>query len=512
MPALRLARFAIAAAAALTLALPAPALASSTLQSSMLDDSQLIYASPNHVLNEMRQIKALGVDQVKVSVVWNLIAPNSMSASRPAFNATDPGAYPLGVWTRYDRVVQDAQQLGLQVYFMIVPPAPLWAIPRGEPLGQGEPLGHAPNPSDFGQFVQALGERYSGSYEGLPRVTFWGIWNEPDISAWLNPWHRGSEYLEPLLYRGLLNAAWNGLQASGHTPATDTILIGELANSGSLSTLQFVRALYCVGSNLRPLSGGAAAHFGCPASGSSAAFVAANPLLFGTGGFAHHPYSFNEPPNRPYSLSNWITMHNLSLLERELDGIFSGYGKLPSGGVPLYLTEFGYESNPPNPFVLNSTAQQAAWINESEYMAWRYPYVRSLNQFELIDSPPRKGTKPGSKAYWSTFQTGLEFASGRPKPALAAFRLPIWLPFAHHGSSVSIWGQLRPADHTQPQYGVIQFAPAGSRSFQTLDVLQTLNPEGFFLIQVAIPSSGSVRLAWLSPGGVVYYSRSVAVS
>jgi hypothetical protein len=77
---------------------------------------------------------------------------------------------------------------------------------------------------------------------------------------------------------------------------------------------------------------------------------------------------------------------------------------------------------------------------------------------------------------------------------------------------VSIWGQLRPADHTQPQYGVIQFAPAGSRSFQTLDVLQTLNPEGFFLIQVAIPSSGSVRLAWLSPGGVVYYSRSVAVS
>jgi hypothetical protein len=507
----RLARFTLALACALTLVLPARAIASATMESSMLDDGQLIYSSPRHTLAELRQIKALGVDRVKVSVVWSLVAPAPNATHRPSFDATDPGAYPAGAWDRYDRVVQDAQQLGLGVYFMFVPPAPEWAIPPGQTRSQGERLGNAPTASEFEQFVQAVGRRYSGTYSGLPRVDFWGIWNEPDISAWLNPWRRGSEFLQPPTYRGLLNAAWQGLQATGHTPQTDTILIGELGNSGALSTLQFARALYCVGAALRPLSGSAAAQFGCPSSGSAQAFVAANPLLFGATGFAHHPYSFNEPPNRPYSLSNWITMYNLGALEHELNGIFSAYGKLRSGGVPVYVTEFGYESNPPNPFVLNSAAQQAAWINESEYMAWRYPFVASLNQFELIDSRPRRGAAPGSRAYWATFQTGLEFVGGRPKPAFAAFRLPIWLPNARHSSSVAVWGQLRPAAHLQLQRGVIQFEPAGSRSFETASVFQTLNPEGFFYIHVPFASAGSVRLAWLAPSGAVYYSRTVPI-
>jgi hypothetical protein len=396
---------------------------------------------------------------------------------------------------------------------MFVPPVPRWAIPRGEPRNQGESLGNAPNPSDFQQFVQAVGRRYSGSYNGLPRIDYWGIWNEPDISAWLNPWHRGSEFLEPLLYRRLLNAASNGLDFSGHTPATDTILIGELANSGSLSPLAFVRALYCVGGALQPLTGAAAAQYGCPPSGSRTAFVAANPLLFDATGFAHHPYSFNVAPDRPYPLRNWITMHNLGSLESELNGIFSTYGRLPPGGeVPLYLTEFGYESNPPNPFVRNSLAQQAAWLNEAEYMAWNAPYVHSLNQFELIDSRPRTQFPRGTRGYWGSFQTGLEYVGGHAKPSLQAFRLPIWLPVAQHGSNVAIWGQLRPADHTQPQFGAIEFEPAGSASFGVVTVFETVNSEGFFLTHVALSSAGSVRVAWLSPTGAVYYSRVAPVS
>ncbi len=512
MRALRIARFtAVAAAAVLAFALPGRAIASSTMQSSLIDDAQLIYSSPGHAVRVLRQLKALGIDQVKVSVVWSLIAPAANSAHRPAFRATDPAAYPPGAWDRYDRIVNEAQKLGLGVYFMIIPPAPEWAIPRSEPRGQGERLGNAPDPTDFARFVQAVGKRYSGSYGGLPRVDVWGVWNEPDISAWLNPWQRGSEYLEPVLYRGLVNAAWHGLQASGHTPAADTILIGELANSGSLSPLQYVRALYCVGSTLQPLAGGAAAQFGCPGSGSRSAFVAANPLLFDASGFAHHPYSFNEPPDQPYSLSNWITMYNLGPLEAELNGIFSTYGRRRAGGVPLYLTEFGYESNPPNPFVLNSTAQQAAWLNEAEYMAWRYPYVRSLDQFELVDSRPRSDAAPGTRAYWATFQTGLEFADGKPKPALRAFRLPLWLVIATHGPSVAVWGQLRPADHAQRQYGSIEFEAAGSRTFHTISVVQTTNPEGFFLVRVSVPSPGHVRLSWLAPNGVTYHSREAPI-
>jgi hypothetical protein len=502
-------------------ALAGSALASARMETSFMDDNQLIYAKPDRVMQELNQIAGLGVDRVKVSVVWSLVAPNASSSRRPSFDATDPAAYPPGAWDRYDRIVLAARQLGMSVYFQLDPPVPNWAIPSGQSSTQGERLGHAPDGPNFQRFVQAVGTRYSGNYRGLPRVNYWGVWNEANFPGWLNPLHTklphgGTELLEPPLYRRILNAAWGGLQASGHTPAArDTILIGETAYSGVQPPADFVRSLYCVGPGLGPLTGSAATRFGCPTGGSRASFVATNPALFNATGFAHHPYSFNEPPDRPYALPSWITMYNLGSLERLLNGVFASYRKLPSGGVPLYLTEFGYESNPPNPFVRNSTAQQASWINEAEYMAYRDPHVRAFNQFELIDSRPRPGTKPGTRAYWGTFQTGLEFVGGKPKPALAAFRLPIWLPVARHGNSVTVWGQLRPANHSGTQTGVIEYLARGSKSWTHApgDVVSTNSGEGYFLTRVPIPSAGYVRLAWTDPvSGKTYYSRTVGVS
>jgi hypothetical protein len=531
---------------------PARAFASGSLETTLMDDQELIYSSPTEVAQAMQQIAALGVDRIKVSVVWYLVAPSPTSTQRPNFNAADPNAYPQGAWDRYDLIVRLAQQLGLKVYFQLDPPAPQWAIPAGEPL-QNERLGWAPDPTDFQQFVEAVGRRYSGSFvpssadppdpnppttvtipglptvtvpssgsssssasqpqSPLPRVSYWGVWNEPNLPGWLNPWHNGSELLEPSIYRGLLGAAWNGLQATSHTTQTDTFLIGETANSGPQTPIPFVRSLYCVSANNRMLTGAAASGVGCPTSASRAQFVQANPALFYATGFAHHPYSFNDPPNQPYPLQGWITLQNLPTLEHTLNGILASYGQSRPGGDPIYLTEYGYESNPPNPFVRNSAAQQATWLNESEYMAWRYPYVRSLNQFELADSAPNRAEQKNSYAYWAgTFQTGLEFNSGQPKPAFSAFRVPIWLPVTRHGPSVAIWAQLRPANHAQPQYAVIQFERRGFTRFAQLDELQTTNSEGFLYAHLAIPAPGYVRIAWLQAAtGNVYYSRTIAV-
>ena len=44
------------------------------------------------------QLKALGVDRVHVSLPWGSIAPDPQSHTRPTFDATDPAAYPAGVW------------------------------------------------------------------------------------------------------------------------------------------------------------------------------------------------------------------------------------------------------------------------------------------------------------------------------------------------------------------------------------------------------------------------------
>lgn len=537
------------AVAAMLCALPARSLASSTETSMLMDDDQLIYVGQQHMTQTLERLASLGVDVVKVSVVWQLIAPSPFSSQRPHFDATDPTAYPHGAWNRYDELVETAQKLGMKVYFLLIGPAPNWAIPRHLSRGQGPLLGFMPNPTDYRNFVEAVGRRYSGAYvdptaasdpppvlpgvgaidipgvtpapqsapapQPLPRVSYWGIWNEPNERSWLNPWyrplaHNRKAYIQPEEYRALVDAAWSGLSASDH--ASDTVMVGETANRGVLTPRQFVRGLYCVGANLRPLRGTAASNVGCPSSGNPSDFLSAHPGLFESAGYSHHPYAFDVPPNHPYPDRAFITLDNLPSFDRLLDGIFATYGVHPAGGVPLYLTEWGYKTNPPNPYVKTTEAEQAAWLNQGEYMTWRYPFVRALTQFLLVDSPPKQGERKGTPLYWSTFQTGLELQNGQAKPSLTAFRIPIWLPVARHGPSADIWGQLRPANHTATQTAYVEFIPRGTTRWTQLAQVQTTSPEGFLSNHVAIPSAGELRLAWPAPNGSVYYSRTVAIS
>ena len=221
-----------------------------------------------------------------------------------------------------------------------------------------------------------------------------------------------------------------------------------------MDPVPFLRAVYCVGPNLRPLSGGAASAFGCPTSGPASSFVAQHPGLFSSS-YAHHPYGFEAAPNRRDPIRSYITLYNIPSFERTLNRIFGAYGQHRPGGVPLYLTEWGFKTNPPNPYIRTTLSEQAAWLNQGEYMMWTEPYVKQYTQFLLLDSPPKPHTRKGSALYWSTFQTGLEFQNGRPKPSYAAFRVPLWLPNARHGRHVAVWGQLRPAAHNTTQYGLI---------------------------------------------------------
>ena len=524
--------------------LPGRALASTTMQTSLMDDNELIYASPSQVSKNLTQIRSMGIDEIKVSVVWSLIAPDSKSQTEPNFDATDPSAYPAHAWDRWDLVDRLAAQLGLQVYFQIVPPAPAWAVAQSPPTPPGYSWSQRPNPFDYQQFVQAVGTRYSGSFETtvpksepvptllgiplpilapppspgvsspLPRVDVWGVWNEPNEAQWLNPQtvagpNHHPVALAPSLYRQLVDGAYAGLRASGH--AHDTILIGETASIGATIVTSFVRDLYCVGRSNLPLRGAAAAALACPRSGSAASFVAAHPGLFKIGGFAHHPYSFDQPPTRPLRPRGSVTLENLPGFARTLDQIFQAYGR--RAGLPIYVTEFGYKTNPPNPFVKTSLTQQETWLNEAEYIAWKDPRIVSMNQFLLADALPRTGAKPGTLSYWSTFQTGLEYADGTHKPSYAAFEIPIWLPRAHTGPSVVVWGQLRPADHTTTQTGMLQFQARNSSTWTTLESVQTTNPRGFLEAHVALTAPGSLRLAWADPAtGDLDLSRAVNVS
>jgi hypothetical protein len=139
--------------------------------------------------------------------------------------------------------------------------------------------------------------------------------------------------------------------------------------------------------------------------------------------------------------------------------------------------------------------------------------VRSINQFELTDSAPNRAQKKNSYAYWArSFQTGLEFNDGQPKPSFGAFRLPIWVPNPRHGPRVYIWGQIRPAIHAS-QYAVVEYERRGARSFSQIGEVRASSPEGFIVARVRLPAAGLVRIAWLESGaGTVDYSRVVSVS
>ena len=558
---------ALTAACVLVAVLPAGAAASATQESILQDDNQLLYSSPSHVAEVLGEMASLGVERVRVSVIWALVAPDPDSRTPPQFDAANPAAYPPGAWTRYDDIVEDAQALGIGVDFNITSPDPDWAATAPSPSIKFKD--YSPSPAEFGQFVQAVGTRYSGSYltptsspvdpqppptlagvplppplfgtstttgpippEPLPRVDYWEIWNEPNQGGWLAPqWRRAPSddaaakssqgWVEesPVIYRRLLAAAWNALSDTGH--GGDTILIGETAPRGAdvpgvangMVPLRFLRGLYCVDSSYQQLRGAAVSALGCPATAAaSQRFRAANPALFDATGFADHAYPLGQvaPPNvpAPSSEPDWAGLADIAKLEGTLDRLNEVYGSHTQ--LPIYNTEFGFQTDPPQSecgCVFLSPATAARYLNWSEFIEFGNPRLRSYAQYLLYDAPG----PPGHVISESDFSSGLMTVNGIAKPGYSAFRLPIYLPVTstRPGRSLEVWGDVRPAafakhDTGSSQRAAIQFKPSSGGAFTTLASVTITNPAGYFEVPVKFPSSGSVRLEWTYPHGFAF--------
>jgi hypothetical protein len=540
----KLAATAGAIAAAATFA-GAPASASASAgQLSIIQDSNLLISNPRPTLATFR---ALGVNTVRVIVVWAQVAPGFENRTAPGeFDAADPGSYPAGNWAPYDEIVKLADADGISVDFTLSGGAPRWAEGAGiPPAALDNPFwAWRPSALDFGQFVRAVGERYSGTYvpaghtAPLPRVSFWAIWNEPNFGEDLGPQAvRGSTVaVGPAMYRNLVGQAWNALRATGH--GADTILIGEFApwglslrgtpkrpqglpgQFGQTKPLRFLRTLYCVDSSYRQLRGPAASAVGCPATAAgSRAFRRSNPALFAATGLADHPYPHDQPPNIETSRDPDIApLPRLPNLERAIDRVQQVYGS--PRRLPIYSTEYGYITHPPNRGQFVSPATAAYYLNWAEYLSWKQPRVASTMQYPFSD-PAVGQTNRGDGG----FTSGLLFASGREKPTYPAYRLPLYLPVtaARRGLAVEVWGCVRPAryailDVGSPQSAQIQFAPRTGGPFTTLGSVLVGDPDNcYFDLRMKLPGSGTVRLAYTYPegeiglAGTTVYSRSVAV-
>ena len=494
-------------------ALPAAAPASPTQESMFQDDPLLVYAAPERVGRTLDRLAQLGVDRIRVSLFWRIIAPANDQAQKPAFDATDPAAYPAEHWERYDRLIRAAQARGIGVNLNFTSPIPRWAAGESPRADLQETFG--PNPEEFGNFVRAVARRYDGTYMGLPRVDFWSIWNEPNQAGWLTPqWssdpRNSNQMIEsaPMVYRRLVANAWTALADTGH--GNDTILVGETAPQGqkrlrdisqSIDALRFLRQLYCLDDNLNLLTGTNAEVRGCPV-GNPSQFVAENPGLFHASGYAHHPYAQLTPPGRKSSWPDWVSMSDLRALSRELTRIYQRYGQqMPSKrGVPLYLTEYGYQTKPDPFFAAVSFARQAAWLNQAEYISFKNPNVRSMSQFLLVDDGPAAGfdAKKEARLAWRTFQSGLVFANGKRKLSYRAYVTPLFVKqrTVRRGRTVGIFGMLRSAKAGTLQTVRIQFRVKGRKRWRTLRTRKVGGARHFFETRVRVRASGDLRLLW----------------
>jgi hypothetical protein len=531
----------------------------STNQVSIFQDDPRLDQNPAATLARMR---LLGAQVVRVSVPWYYIAPDVNSKTPPrGFDATNPAAYPASRWALWDEIATDAKKDGMTVDFDLLGGAPRWALGPGRPAGNTNP-NWEPNAAEYGQFVRAVGTRYSGNYDpdtgqiapgnpnDLPRVDFWSIWNEPDYGPSLAPQGvPGHLTIEnsPRMYRNLVDAAWSGLEATGHTTATDTIVWGELAPRGEtyfgvfsgMTPLDFLRNMYCVDSNYHELRGTAARERGCPTTAAgSRAFRAQNPALFEASGVSDHPYmrwyapnhEINPDPVNHLSTRDYTSLGVIGNMTRALDRLVGVYGS--GTRFPIYDTEFGYITSPPkhspDPDVHStkvyylSPATAADYINWAEYISWRNPRLRSFDQYLLYDiERPTKGND------WGGFASGLLTWTGAQKATYYAWRLPLYLPTttARKGQALEVWGCVRPAtfgvlDTGSPQTAQIQFAPGSSDQYTTMQTVTVgQGATCYFDVHLTFASSGTLRLAYTYPpgdlqlgNGAVVLSRTVRVT
>jgi hypothetical protein len=397
-------------------ALAATLLASLALLASPASAARpMITGVSNVYSNELRafeQARAAGATQALSPLRWNVIAPATEPAS---WNPEDP-ADPHYEWSFFDAWVRHAVQAGLTPILQ-VRGAPEWAQrchATGEAICD-------PDPAALGAFTRAAVRRYGGSFDGLPKVTYWQGLNEPNLSLFLQPQYQGEKLVSPDMYRTLANTFYDSVKSVMPSAIVMAAGLGPIAVHGfTIGPIAFTKALLCMTGptrNPRPLPGDC---------GGGVKFDV----------FDIHPYTTGGPSHK--GGPNDVEIGDLNKLQTllraaqragRIDGIYRR--------TPLWITEFGWDSKPPDPGGLPMRIEKQ-WIPEALHRAW-VAGVRSFMWYSLADFPPEPHLP-----FSETLQTGLYFwapsvAGQRPKPLMYAFRFPFMA--IRHGRGLSYWGR-----------------------------------------------------------------------
>jgi hypothetical protein len=239
-----------------------------------------------------------------------------------------------------------------------------------------------------------------------------------------------------------------------------------------MTPIAFWRAVLCLDANGRPLGGVPGKLLRCRAF-----------KTLEVTGIAHHPYTRGAGQS-PFAAvgPEDVILGTLSRLTRVID-LGAHLRRLP-GRVPIYLTEYGFQTNPPDRFAGVPPSLAAEWLNESDWIAYNNPRVQSVAQYELRDERPL-----------ASFQTGLRFSNGRAKPLLGAYRLPLWV--VARGGRTTVWGQVRAGGRGARVDVLIQ--PRRGVSWRRLTTVRVTNGQGYLRL-VAGRSAYRWRLSWTPSG------------
>ncbi len=416
-----------------------------------MEDERLLLAGGPRAVEAVAEWRTLGVEVVRIHARWNVAAPGKDSRSMPAgFDAADQRD-PGYDWTELDRAIGILRAAEMRVALTVTGPGPLWTsrVPRlRNPRWR-------PDPEAFGRFAQAVATRYRDA------VDRYLIWNEPNQGGWLAPQsecsRRRCTAIAPHLYRDLVASGGSGIRRAD--PGAE-VVFGELAPIGSrragprlpMRPLPFLRTMACVDGAYRRISRGACARF-APVRAEA---------------FGYHPHPVERAPDERNPNPGEAQLGDLGRLFGVLDRLTRAQRFVsPGGALPVHLTEFGYQTSPPDHLVGVSLAQQARWIQHAGYLAWRNGRVQSLMHYQWDDEPVYfRGYGRRSYAGW---QSGLRLTTGVPKPALRAFPNPFVVDVLPGGRG-RLWGQLRPgAAH---QVALLR-RTRGSTEWTVLRTLQT---------------------------------------
>jgi hypothetical protein len=357
------------------------------------DEADTLYGNPT---TAFATLKSLKTQVLRVNLYWGG-TPWAIANKRRPTDPTDPGD-PAYTWTLYDRLVRYATQNGIKVMFSILF-TPKWA-------NGGKARTVAPtNFKDLENFSYAAAERYSGLWTPpkwqqdpsnpttalpLPKVSMWTAWNEPNNPIWLTPqykrvgghWRVESAYN----YARICNAVYSGV----HSPYL-----------GPLQGEQVACGVTGPKGNDAPATG--------RASVDPLTFLI-QAHRFGMKRFdvyAHHPYADagNEAPGYvPQGrFKRRIQLGNINLLIRQLTKFY--------GPKHLWITEYGYQTNPPDRTIFGTSwAKQALYMKQAYAIARANPRIDMFLWFLIRDEPRMGG-----------WQSGLETTAGKRKPAWSTF-------------------------------------------------------------------------------------------